>query len=122
MYNAEVAPPHLRGGMNILFQWFVTIGILAAGLINYGCDYINGWGWRLSLGLSAVPGFIVFFGGIIMPESPTSLIERGHYEKAHQVRPSLSFTLQLKHVLFCCILLGTVLVCCCDFVPYLHAH
>lgn len=82
MYNAEVAPPHLRGGMNILFQWFVTFGILCAGLINYGCDFINGWGWRLALGLAAVPGVIVFLGGIVMPESPSSLIERGHYEKA----------------------------------------
>lgn len=87
MYNAEVAPPHLRGGMNILFQWFVTFGILCAGLINYGCDFIHPWGWRLALGLSAVPGFIVFVGGLVMPESPTSLIERGHYEKARHVRP-----------------------------------
>lgn len=52
MYNAEVAPPHLRGAMNILFQWFVTFGILCAGLINYGCDFIDGWGWRLALGLA----------------------------------------------------------------------
>ena len=87
MYNAEVAPPHLRGGMNILFQWFVTFGILCAGLINYGCDFLHPWGWRLALGLSAVPGVIVFFGGLVMPESPTSLIERGHYEKARHVRP-----------------------------------
>ena len=54
MYNAEVAPPHLRGAMNILFQWFVTFGILCAGLINYGCDFITGWGWRLALGLAGM--------------------------------------------------------------------
>ncbi len=85
MYNAEVAPPHLRGGMNILFQWFVTFGILCAGLINYGCDFIDVWGWRLALGLAAIPGAIVFLGGLIMPESPSSLIERGHFEKARVV-------------------------------------
>lgn len=114
MYNAEVAPPHLRGGMNILFQWFVTIGILAAGLINYGCDYINGWGWRLSLGLSAVPGFIVFIGGIIMPESPTSLIERGHYEKAHHVRPRF-LPSTLLHLFFYCADLNSFL--CAVSIP-----
>ena len=54
MYNAEVAPPHLRGAMNILFQWFVTFGILCAGLINYGCDFIDSWGWRLALGLAGM--------------------------------------------------------------------
>ena len=52
MYNAEMAPAHLRGGMNVLFQLSVTVGILAAGLINYGCDFIHPWGWRLSLGLA----------------------------------------------------------------------
>ena len=88
MYNAEVAPPHLRGGMNILFQWFVTFGILCAGLINYGCDFIDVWGWRLALGLAAVPGAIVFLGGLVMPESPSSLIERGHFEKARSVSTS----------------------------------
>jgi hypothetical protein len=31
-----MAPAHLRGALNILFQLSVTIGILAAQLINYG--------------------------------------------------------------------------------------
>lgn len=64
MYNAEVAPPHLRGAMNILFQWFVTFGILCAGLINYGCDFIDGWGWRLALGLAGQ--YMLAFNSIIV--------------------------------------------------------
>ncbi len=36
LYNSEMAPPHLRGALNILFQLCVTIGILVAQLINYG--------------------------------------------------------------------------------------
>ena len=67
-------------------QLFVTIGIFAAGLINYGADYIDTWGWRLSLGLAAVPAVIVIIGGIILPESPNSLLERGHFEKGRKVR------------------------------------
>jgi sugar porter (SP) family MFS transporter len=84
MYNAEMAPPQLRGAMNILFQLNVTIGILAAGLINYGGGFFDK-GWRMSLGLAGVPGLIVFIGGIILPESPNSLIERGHLDKARVV-------------------------------------
>ena len=34
------------------------------------------WGWRLSLGLAIVPAIILTIGGIILPESPNSLIER----------------------------------------------
>ncbi|KAK9817756.1 hypothetical protein WJX72_001683 [[Myrmecia] bisecta] len=86
MYNAEMAPPHMRGAMNILFQLFVTIGILAAGLINYGASYMSGnGGWRMSLGLAGVPGLIVLFGGIVLPDSPNSLCERGQLDKARKV-------------------------------------
>lgn len=33
-------------------------------------------GWRLSLGLAAVPALVLLAGGILLPESPNSLIER----------------------------------------------
>ncbi|KAK9813801.1 hypothetical protein WJX73_010313 [Symbiochloris irregularis] len=85
VYNAEMAPAHLRGAMNVLFQLAVTIGILAAGLINYGCEHLHPWGWRLSLALAAVPGALIALGGIVLPDSPVSYIERGHMEKAHKV-------------------------------------
>lgn len=31
VYLAEMAPPKLRGTLNVIFQLFITIGILAAG-------------------------------------------------------------------------------------------
>ena len=54
---------------------FCAAGILVAQLINYG---VQDWshGWRLSLGLAAVPALIMLLGGIMLPESPNSLIER----------------------------------------------
>ena len=47
----------------------------ALQLVNYG---VRNWadGWRLSLGLAAVPALILLAGGILLPESPNSLIER----------------------------------------------
>lgn len=75
LYLSEMAPFRHRGSMNILFQLCTTIGILAAQLINYAVqDWANGW--RLSLGLAAVPAVVLFLGGIFLPESPNSLIER----------------------------------------------
>jgi sugar porter (SP) family MFS transporter len=84
LYNSEVAPPHYRGAMNILFQQAVTIGILIAQLINYG---VRNWqhGWRLSLGIAGIPAVVVFLGGLFLPETPNSLIERGHYDKGRTV-------------------------------------
>ena len=73
-----MAPSQWRGAMNILFQLNVTIGILIAGLVNFGSNYIHPWGWRLPLGLAAVPGVLMVIAGLILPDSPVSLIERGH--------------------------------------------
>lgn len=91
LYLSEMAPFKYRGGLNMLFQLAVTIGILAAQLINYG---VQDWahGWRLSLGLAAVPACVLLLGGIMLPESPNSLIERGHLDKGRHVLERLRGT------------------------------
>ncbi|KAJ7547075.1 hypothetical protein O6H91_08G067600 [Diphasiastrum complanatum] len=76
-----MAPAKLRGSLNIMFQLAITIGILAANLINYGTDKIKPWGWRVSLGLAGVPALLMFVGGLFLPETPNSLIERGYQDK-----------------------------------------
>ncbi|KAG6557087.1 hypothetical protein Mapa_001014 [Marchantia paleacea] len=81
LYLSEIAPSHLRGALNIMFQLVITFGILCANLLNYGTGKLEPWGWRLSLGLAAVPGAIVTVGALFLPETPNSLIERGKMEK-----------------------------------------
>jgi MFS family permease len=76
VYIAEVAPFASRGGLAYLFQVATTVGILAAQLVNYGTQYIPDWGWRLSLGLAAMPASILCLGGLVLPESPSYLIEK----------------------------------------------
>ncbi|RVW19513.1 Sugar transport protein 7 [Vitis vinifera] len=43
------------------------------------------WGWRLSLGLAALPAILMTVGGLLLPETPNSLIERGSREKGRRV-------------------------------------
>ncbi|CAL9070018.1 unnamed protein product, partial [Musa banksii] len=78
-----MAPADLRGTLNIGFQFMITIGIFAANLVNYGTASIKGgWGWRVSLGLAAVPALFITIGSLVLPDTPNSLIERGHDEEA----------------------------------------
>ncbi|PSC74912.1 H(+) hexose cotransporter 2 [Micractinium conductrix] len=84
LYLSEMAPYKYRGGLNMMFQLAATLGILIAQLINYGVQDKD-HGWRLSLGLAAVPAGILLLGGIMLPESPNSLIERGHLERGRDV-------------------------------------
>ncbi|XVF63148.1 hypothetical protein PTKIN_Ptkin09bG0065600 [Pterospermum kingtungense] len=86
LFLSEIAPTRIRGGLNILFQLNVTIGILFANLVNYGTNKIKGgWGWRLSLGLAGIPAGLLTVGALLVVDSPNSLIERGHLEQGKAV-------------------------------------
>lgn len=50
-------------------------------VINIGTEKLYPWGWRLSLGLAAVPATTLLLGGIFLDDTPNSLIERGYPEK-----------------------------------------
>ncbi|XP_042486542.1 sugar transport protein 10-like [Macadamia integrifolia] len=82
VYLSEMAPSKLRGALNMGFQLAITIGILVANLVNYGTSQMKQNGWRWSLAIAAVPAVIMTAGSLLLPDTPNSLLERGHMEKA----------------------------------------
>ena len=80
-----MSPPQYRGTLNMLFQWCTTIGIIIAQLINYGTSEIYTYGWRISLAIAAVPALMILIGGLLLPESPSSLISRNFHEEGRRV-------------------------------------
>ncbi|CAH9080575.1 unnamed protein product [Cuscuta europaea] len=82
LFLTEVAPVQHRGAVNILFQLFVTVGILIANLVNYATAGIHPNGWRISLGAAAIPAVVLFIGSLVISETPASLIERERLEEA----------------------------------------
>lgn len=85
LYLSEMAPTHLRGGLNMMFQVATTLGIFTANMINFGTQNIKPWGWRLSLGLALIPALLMTVGGIYIPDTPNSLVERGSKEKGRKI-------------------------------------
>ena len=83
IYISEVSPPQTRGWQVSLFQLAITIGILAAYLVDFVFSGSGGWRWML--GLAFVPGAILGLGMIRMPESPRWLAEHGHSVRAREV-------------------------------------
>ncbi|KAA8548626.1 hypothetical protein F0562_000310 [Nyssa sinensis] len=78
LFLTEIAPIEHRGAVNILFQLFITVGILIANLVNYATSSIHPSGWRISLGLAGIPALILFLGSLVITETPASLVERGN--------------------------------------------
>lgn len=50
-----------RGRLNTMVQTGTFTGLVIASAINVGTNHLI-WGWRLSLGLAAVPGLILLLG------------------------------------------------------------
>ncbi|RLM75098.1 sugar transport protein 5-like [Panicum miliaceum] len=82
VYLAETAPPKWRGAFTTGFQLFLSVGNLAANLVNYGTSRVPAWGWRLSLGLAAAPAAVILAGALLIPDTPSSLVVRGRVEEA----------------------------------------
>jgi MFS family permease len=85
LYLSEIAPPKWRGSLSIMFQSATTVGILSANLINFYTGKVTPNGWRISLGLAAIPAVVLTLGGIFLPDTPNSLVERGHVAEAREL-------------------------------------
>ncbi|THH04805.1 hypothetical protein EW145_g5250 [Phellinidium pouzarii] len=83
MYQAETAPPQIRGTLTGTYQLFITFGILVAYAISIGTRSIEGAGsWRTVVGISFVWAFILGVGILFMPESPRWSARHGRPEAA----------------------------------------
>jgi SP family galactose:H+ symporter-like MFS transporter len=83
IYISEVSPPQTRGWQVSLFQLAITIGILAAYVVDY--TFSGSASWRWMLGLAFVPGAILGLGMLRMPESPRWLAEHGQSNLARRI-------------------------------------
>jgi sugar porter (SP) family MFS transporter len=75
LYISEVAPAPVRGALVSLYQFAITIGILAAYIVDYLLASDGQWRWML--GLAVIPSLILMGGMIRMPESPRYLFKVG---------------------------------------------
>lgn len=84
-YQAETAPPQIRGSLTSCYQLFITFGILVAYCISIGTRNMSGSGsWRTVVGISFVWAFILGIGILFMPESPRWSARHGRPEAARE--------------------------------------
>ena len=96
MFNAEVAPPEVRGALVGLQQLAITFGIMISFWIDYGTNFIGGTkagqhnsAWLLPLCLQLVPALVLGAGMIFMPFSPRWLVHHGREAEARRVLANL---------------------------------
>ena len=82
-YQGESAPTHVRGAIVCCYQLFITIGILLAYLINFGCVNLTGPAqWRVPVGLSFFWATCLGVGILFFPETPRHEFRNGKVDSA----------------------------------------
>jgi MFS transporter, SP family, arabinose:H+ symporter len=84
-YIAEFAPSDRRGSLTMLQQWMITVGILLAYIValivlRIAPGSAGTVGWRVILGVGAVPALIGLVLRAEMPESPRWLMRNEKYD------------------------------------------
>src|SRR5215216_1966492 len=83
LYLSEIAPTEVRGAISSLNQLMITVGILAAYIVN--AILASGGAWRWMLGLAVVPAVILLIGMYFMPETPRWLFRSDRDDEAREV-------------------------------------
>ncbi len=99
LYLAECLTASVRGKGTAIFQWMLTLGIVAAALVGIYYSYrveavarlsdaatllaFKDEAWRRIFWVSLPPGAIFVLGGLFVTESPRWLFRRGERERAH---------------------------------------
>lgn len=99
LYLAECLSAEKRGRGTGIFQWLLTLGIVAAAIIGIYSSYhvaevarigtaadlfaAKDQAWRSIFWMSMPPGLLFVIGGFLVSESPRWLFRRGKKEQAH---------------------------------------
>jgi sugar porter (SP) family MFS transporter len=94
VYISEVSPAKERGWLVSLFQLAITVGILAAYVVDYLFAETQSWRWML--GLAVVPGGVLALGMWFLPETPRWLAERGLKDAARSVLARIRGTADIE--------------------------
>ncbi|KAI1081077.1 general substrate transporter [Whalleya microplaca] len=90
VYISELSPPSLRGRLIGMQQWAITWGIAIMFFLCYGSHFIDGEAaFRLPWGLQMIPALLLFFGLVVLPESPRWLAKHDRWEDAKVVLVSV---------------------------------
>ncbi|GLU08990.1 hypothetical protein SLE2022_258710 [Rubroshorea leprosula] len=86
VYTAEVSPASTRGFLTSFPEVFINIGVLLGYVSNYAFSKLSTHlGWRMMLGVGAIPSVALAIGVLAMPESPRWLVMQGRLGEAKRV-------------------------------------
>jgi SP family galactose:H+ symporter-like MFS transporter len=100
VFVAESAAPEVRGALLVLYQVATVIGIIAGYLVAWALSGTESWRWML--GMAAIPGTLIFFMLLRLPDTARWYMMRGRRADAErvltQVEPGSDFKADLDDI------------------------
>jgi sugar porter (SP) family MFS transporter len=87
LYLAEMAPARDRGVITSLNQYMIIVGTALSAAVGYLLAFTGSW--RAMLLIGVLPAVVLMVGMRAMPDTPRSLVRRGHPGQARAVLTSL---------------------------------
>lgn len=87
MFQAETAPPWIRGSLVCTYQLFITLGIFLAACFNYGTythHQHSSASWRIVIGLGWLWTIILGVGVWAFAETPRFVYRKGRVDDAQR--------------------------------------
>ncbi|KAI0469023.1 hexose transporter [Xylaria cf. heliscus] len=88
MFQAETAPPWIRGALVCAYQLFITLGIFLAAVFNLGTyNHLKGSSasWRIIIGLGWVFTIGLGLGILAFSETPRFAYRQGRVDEAREI-------------------------------------
>ncbi|CAK7567655.1 MAG: glucose transporter [Sporothrix epigloea] len=83
LYQSEMAPKWIRGTLVCAYQLCITLGLLAASIVNLLTYKVSSASaYRIPMALQLSWAFVLSLGLLILPETPRYLVKRGDKEGA----------------------------------------
>ncbi|KAK9286099.1 hypothetical protein L1049_014479 [Liquidambar formosana] len=91
IYAAEISPASSRGFLASFPEFFINVGVT----LGYASNMVFSklplhLGWRLMLGVGAIPSVFLAVGFLFLPESPYWLVMKNRDDEARQVLRNIS--------------------------------
>ncbi|KAL3527086.1 hypothetical protein ACH5RR_011742 [Cinchona calisaya] len=91
VYSAEISSPNSRGFLSSLPEVGISVGIVLGYISNViFSDLPLHLGWRMMLGIAAIPSLCLAIGILKMPESPRWLVMQGRLGEAKKIMYKVS--------------------------------
>ncbi|GAO15594.1 uncharacterized protein UV8b_04767 [Ustilaginoidea virens] len=83
LYQSETAPKWIRGAIVGAYQFSITVGLLLAAIVNNATQKRDDSGsYRIPIAVQFAWSLVLFFGMLVLPETPRFLVRSGKDVKA----------------------------------------